>query len=309
MITSIFEKTKSVNFIILILVFTVMYLIKIILRIQNDQVFLIKDSLLTYFGFIVLGVLINYISKKFYVTGRNHYVLFVFLVFLLYIPSVLVDYKVTWSVIALAFVFFKLLSIKNQTRIREQLLDVSLITSFSLLFNFWNVLLIGLLYSSIILFLQKKYKFLLIPIVGFLTAQVFVYIYHVIFEINILETFSSSYFLIDFDIQNYFDSVYHNISFALVSTYFIFFLWHILFKFKKYPAEFQNHVSLFLITILFTTLIFVFSSNKSNNLMLYTMLPMSFIGANLIDSHKVRWVKELNLSLMFFIGVIMFFLS
>jgi hypothetical protein len=53
--------------------------------------------------------------------------------------------------------------------------------------------------------------------------------------------------------------------------------------------------------------IYIFSPNKSNDLLIYSFAPLSILGANMFEKFEDSIYKEVSLYLLFAVGLFFFF--
>ncbi|WP_405411504.1 DUF6427 family protein [Maribacter sp. Asnod1-A12] len=169
MITSIFEKTKPVNFIIL-LVFLFLFYWSVqfyLLDFALDDIEIVPSlgilSLLLFSVFIV-----DFVVKRNKLTRTNSFAILFFTLLFVVFPETLIDNKAIFTSFFLLLAMRRLLSIKSLKNIKLKIFDAGLWICISSIFYEWALLYLLLVFAAIFIYEPKNIRnWLVIISVGF----------------------------------------------------------------------------------------------------------------------------------------------
>ena len=290
MITSVFSKSKPINFMlctILIFVYFVMYLF------SSDKTFVLDMLTLEVpIVFLLLFSLfmIDFIIKKNNFTQQNDFTLLFVTIFIGLFPDIFAHLEIVCVYILVLLSFRRIISLRTLNSVKQKLFDASLYIALAVLFDSWMILYLFIIYLSIVVYVSNDYRNWLVPIVSFL-GILFIYIVFLYFtDKNIL---TSPLFQFDLKI-NYSTTAYrrillHVLILLLFSINFvIFFL-----KFKSYSS--QKKTSFLLIkTLFFIGAIYVlFVKKNMPNTEILLLFPVAISMANLLENIANRRISDL----------------
>ncbi|MDH3698484.1 MAG: hypothetical protein OEQ81_07445, partial [Flavobacteriaceae bacterium] len=170
MISSVFGKTKPVNYIILLAFLFVLYwYVQLFLfRLNYDSTSLIIQGLIS--GLLLFTViLVNFIVRRNQINESNSYaILFYVLLFVLF-PEVVSDNDAILCSLFVLLAARRLLSIRTLKNVPQKVYDASIWIIISSFFYDWAILFMILAFLSIYFYAPKSIKNWLIPLVAFLT--------------------------------------------------------------------------------------------------------------------------------------------
>ena len=159
MISSIFGKTKPVNFVILFSFILLIYPISIVFVLNRDI-----SSLHPIKEIIVLAVLLfsvfimDFIVKRNKLTKNNSYTILFFSMLLMVFPATLGDSNAIFCNLFLLLAIRRILSIKSLKNIRLKIFDASLWILVGSLFYDWGILFMVLVLSAIFIYEPKNIR-------------------------------------------------------------------------------------------------------------------------------------------------------
>jgi hypothetical protein len=108
---------------------------------------------------------------------------------------------------------------------------------------------------------------------------------------------------------DYFTNNYQNLALSIYATIALFFVVSLLMSLSSRPiilqASYKKIVSAFVIGVG----VFLLSSHKSNDLLIFTIAPLSMMATSHIESAQIRWQREIVLGAVIIGGLILFFLQ
>jgi hypothetical protein len=176
MISSIFGKTKPINYIILLVfLFLFYWSAHLFLFVQTE----LSQELLYKMGFLILLMfsifLVDFILKRNKLTKTNSFAILFFTMLMVVFPEVLRDGNAIWCNVFLLLAARRLLSIKSMKNIKVKIYDASLWIAVASLFYDWAILYMVLVFIAIYLYDPKNGRNWLVPFTGFFTVAMISY--------------------------------------------------------------------------------------------------------------------------------------
>lgn len=303
-LSSIFGKTKPINFVLVFAYMLIFFLISFFFYLDGDHSlwsFLKKTGSL---GLLIFSVfLIDFISKKNNLSRNNSYVILLFVLLISMFPQALLFENSIFSNCFVLLAARKCLSMKSKIDMKRKIFDASFWIGIATLFCNWSILVLILVYITIIFYDAKDYKNWLIPIIAFLTVGVLTTTYLVL-------TDTISYFreLLVFDIYlrivavtdvNYLIPFIFIMSIGLISLL-AFFI-----KIKAKTSKTQTSIFLVTILLIIAIAIALLSGNRGGSEFLFIAFPMAVIVTNYLELIVREWYKEVILWIFFLMPMLL----
>jgi len=307
MIASLFSKTRPINYaFIFIMLFFCFFLYQI--QVPNES--FNTNTLFSKIGVLLLVFfsffLVNFISLKNALTQNDNYAILLYLVFILLFPSVLNDSKIVVSNVFLLLALRRLISLKTLSSSKEKIFDASFWIFLSAIFHFWSILYILLVFISIVFHSGKDYKNWILPFVSFFC----VWILYIATSLILYDNYSinKAVFEVSF---NFFDfkNSYENMTLAAFVSISVLFFASQTIDYQNKPLNMQSSYKQIYFAFILSIGIYVFSANKSNDLLLYSFAPLSILGANMFEKMENSIYKEVSLYLLLGVGLFFFFVQ
>jgi hypothetical protein len=295
MLANFFSKSKPVNFIIIIVLFLIYYVLNTFIYRSTARNFEMLLVLPLYLGVFFL---FNFIISKNRLTKEDSYAFLLFVVGLGCLPLLNVSYVVLIKYILLFLFFRRIYSLRTPGLVYEKLFDSGFWLGVLFLESSEYVLYLFLLFAALLLFVKVTFRTLVIPIVGFLTPLFLFFTYH--FYVDTLDDFYQLFdigFTLDFNNYNssfygvYF-SVFGLITFiaVLLRSSSLFFVSN---RFKKRWSLLLLHLltalgSLFLVEV------------KDGTELIAVLIPSTMVIANWIQSVERKII--INIVLLLFLA-------
>lgn len=307
MIASLFSKTRPINYaLVLIMLFSCFFLYQFQVPTVNFTTGDLFSKIIVFLLLLLSFFLVNFISLKNALTQNDNYAILLFLVFILLFPSVLNNIKIVLSNVFLLLALRRLISLKTLSSSKEKIFDASFWIFFSAIFHFWSILYIILVFISIIFHSGKEYKNWILPFVSFLC----VWILYIATSLFLFGNYSinKAVFQVSF---NFFDfkDVYQNIALSVFVSISVLFFASQTIDYQNKPLNMQSSYKQVYFAFLLALGIYVFSANKSNDLLLYTFAPLAILGANMFEKMENSIYKEVSLYLLLGVGLFFFFVQ
>jgi hypothetical protein len=305
MLASVFNKSRPVNYILIfagLVFFYFLYVFKDTAW-TNDywQIALKSALLLVLAGSLFLA---NFITRKNNLSKANTYAMFLFLVFLVLFPTIMVNIRIIISSFFLLLALRRLISLQSLITPKEKIFDASFWIFAAAVFHFWSIIYIGLVFISIIFHVSRDYRNWLIPFIAFMGVSIIylmggLMIGHGFFD-NMLDQVRISF---DF---TYFENIYQNIALAIFAAIAVLFAFPYSYSITSKPLNLQSSHKKILFSFFIGVAIYVLSAHKNNSFLAFTFAPLAVMGANYIESQENVWVKEIGLSLITGIAICLF---
>jgi hypothetical protein len=308
MITSFFKKSTPLNYSLLIismLFFFFFYQFKL----ENGI-----NSLLLFFnktGYLLLIAtsffIINFVVKKNNLTKDSNYAAFFYLIFLLFSPSIFNNPKLLVANFFLLLALRRLISLQTLKFPKEKIFDATFWILMASIFQFWAVLFILVVYASIVFHVSRDYRNWLIPFVSFFVFMVVFTLFSLFFESNLIENYIHS---AGFDLKmNFFKNSFQNVALSMYSVIVVFFWVPMLFATANRPLNIQASFKKLLLSLLISVLVFLFSPNKSIDLLMFSFFPLAALAASFIEYNNSKIQKEIVLFGCLIMGLTAYFLQ
>ena len=207
MLANFFSKSKPVNFILIIVLFLIYYVLD---NFIYRSVAINLEILIAIPLFLGMFFLYNFIISKNRLTKEDSYAFLLFVVGLGCLPQLNVAYIVLVKYILLFLFFRRIYSLRTLKSVYEKLFDSGLWLGVLFLISPEHVLYLFLLFAAVLLFIKITFRTIVIPILGFLTPVFLFFTYH--FYVDTLADFYQL-----FDIKYTLDFNLYNASFYVVS--------------------------------------------------------------------------------------------
>jgi hypothetical protein len=298
MITSLFKKSTPINF-----AFVFLMLLFFFLTTQFHQVgtffsfgFLAKKTILfiTILACFFTG---NFIIKKNGLSKDSAFTILFYLLLLLFFPSVMNNSKLFLANFFILLALRRLFSLQTSKSQKEKIFDASLWVFVASLFHFWSILFIILVFISILFHTARDYRTWFLPFIAFFVSMVVLYFFDLVFDFNnvgILIANSVS----DFEI-NYFINNYQNLALSLFAPISLFFIANLGLTISNRPIILHSTYKKIIAAFFIGLLVFVFSPNKSNEILIFTFAPLAFAMTIFVETTQSKAKTEL-----FFLAVV-----
>lgn len=306
MLASVFNKSRPINYAligVLLVFFYFAYLFKDTYWTEYTYLIFQKVGLFLLLAFSVF--LVNFITRKNTLSKDNTYAMFLFMMFLVLFPTILVNTKIIISNFFLLLALRRLISLQSLITPKEKIFDASFWIFMAALFHFWCIIYIVLVFISIIFHVSRDYRNWIIPFIAFF-AMVSMYIMIVLLFGNELFYDLFAEMRISFDFT-YFENIYQNLALAVFSSIAVLFAVAQVGMLSSKPLNLLSSYKKIIFSFLIGVGIYVLSADKNNSFLAFTFAPLAIMGANFLESQKVKWIRESILGIIVGITVFLFF--
>ncbi len=303
MISSIFGKTKPINFIIVLsFLFLTYWVVHFFLFDKAYDTFELVLQVL-YFGVLAFSIfVVDFIVKRNKITAANSFAILFYALLILVFPETLADSNAIFCSLFLLLATRRLISIRSLKNIKLKIFDATLWVMVSSLFYEWAVLYLILIFLAIYIYEPKNVRNWMVPFAGIFT--VFMIAYCVLILANQPEFLVHHYeFQFDFNVTYF--SKWIN-STKLVS-YVLLTIFAIIFAFLKLgKAGLGQIVTMRLIGFSFVLglILKILTSSADAHPIMVTFFPASIFISNYVESIKKPNIKEVVLIVSIFVPLL-----
>jgi hypothetical protein len=306
MITSVFKKSTPLNFSLVVILMLVFFLIY---QFQDlswaNSLFLILKKVILFCILLASVFVTNFIVKKNGLSKDSTYTVFFYFLLLLFFPSVLENSNLIIANFFILLALRRLISLQSLKASKEKIFDASLWIFLATLFHFWSIIFILLVFISIIFHVSRDYRNWFLPFIAFFTTAIIFLLYAAVFNVNVIEYISRSV-TVDFRID-YFTNNYQNAAFSIYATIALFFVISMFATLSNRPqllhVSFKKIIASFFIGLI----IFLISSHKSNDLLLFTFAPLAIMATTHIEIVQLKLKQEIVLFVFILCSLFAFF--
>lgn len=291
MISSIFERTNPLNFIILFLYLILFLLLRQVLAsnfvLDTAMIFHLLECSAVVFLCVIM---VDFIVRKNELTQRNSYALFFFVLLFCLFPLIFKQLNVLLAQFFLLLAYRRLISIRSNKDVEIKIFDATLWMLVATYFFNWSLLFIILVFGAMFLYKKNDYRNMLIPFVALFVLAVLGFTYF--YLTDQLEQMTK---LIDFEfnfiVEKYSDMRY------LVPLLFLVIMggWAcVMFAFKKQSKSFKTRVPgiLLVMALIIAVVVMVVSEVSNTSELLFVLFPLAVIQAKYVERIKTGWLKE-----------------
>lgn len=296
MISSIFDKRKPVN-IIIIVIYLLLYV-----TISRYLLWHTEVSLATVLSDLRVAAMllftlfwVDFIDRKNSLSRNNTYVLLLFSLSFMLFPQLFADEVILLTHIFMLLAIRRILSLNSGSNVKQKIFDAALWISIAALLYSWAAVYFITLYMAIILYTKRSYKNWGVPGFAVLAVLILRYTWFIWFENG---TWSSFHTLFTFKIQSaYLTYNPTNYFIPFVFLTFMGFIATFSYGIRAVKKRTLKQATGFLIIIALLTGVgmVLFFGNTHKTTLLFTVFPFSVLFANYLVRRKKKWIRELLL--------------
>lgn len=306
MISSVFRKSTPLNFsLVLILMLFFFFIYQIQDLSWTNSLFLIIKKIILFCIVIASVFTANFIVKKNGMSKDSAYTVFFYFLFLLFFPSVLDNLNLIVANFFVLLALRRLISMQSLKASKEKIFDASLWIFLAALFHFWSIIFIVLVFISIIFHVSRDYRNWVLPFIAFFIAGILFMLYATLFNINVTEYVNAGV-KTTFEI-NYFTNNYQNGALSIYATIALFFVVSMFSTLSSRPQILQTSFQIIIASFFIGAVIFLISSNKSNDLLVFTFAPLAIMTTSHIEVPQIKLKQEMVLFVLIACSLFAFF--
>lgn len=297
MITTIFSKSKPINFLIVFCILLLSFFILGFKFTENLSInYGLGEKIAKFLGAYFSVLILHFIVVKNGLSQQNNIELLVVALFFLAVPQSFISLKLIVSNVFILLALRRMISVRSKKEIIKKLFDSGFLIGLASVFYFWAILFFPLIIISLLFFSESKAKYYLIPVFGLATLVIILSAISVIFYDDIFSIFPQR---IDFS----FNYTAYN-SFQLIGAITIllsFGLWSSVFylaDIKKKMRSYRPSYKIMFVACTLASAIIIITPNKNGSELLFLFAPLSVIIMNYIETITDNWFKNTFLLLL-----------
>ncbi len=247
----------------------------------------------------------NFISKKNGLSKDSSYTILFYFLFILFFPSVLDNINLIFANFFILLAVRRLISLQSLTASKEKIFDASLWIFVASLFHFWCIFFIVLVFISIMFHVARDYRNWILPFIAFFAVGIIFVLFSLVFNINAFEYIDRSV-KTSFEI-NYFTNNYQNAALSIYTTVALFFVISMIATLSSKPLVLHSSFKKIIATFFIGVIIFLVSSNKSNDILIFTMAPLAMMATSHIEMPQRKLKQEMVLFVLIVCSLFAFF--
>jgi len=307
MIASVFNKSKPINFVIVIIITFLACLLVFIKDEDKEFSIVLLVELMGVFLVTVFSIfLMNFIVAKNKLTEQSSYHILLYSLFLALLPTALISLNLLLSNVFVLLALRRLISLRTQKDIKKKLFDASLWIGVATIFYFWAIFFFALIFIALFLYSDNKIKDWIISFTGILTVLLLSICYNLI-KYNSLEHLVNFLPNFNFDLNSY-NSIQLIVSITIVLSFSI---WSTIFYLRVIRSKlkiFKPPHKIIVATLIISLAVIVFSHQRTTGEFLFIFTPLAIITSNYIESIHEKWVKEMFLVVLVLCPIVISFL-
>lgn len=308
MFTSLFRKSTPLNYALVIIAVTVfffMYQVGHVSQGKGITDFLVKLGLLV----VIFASLFtaNFIVKKNTISRDSAYTVVFYLMFLVFFPSMLNNPNMLLSNFFILLALRRLVSLHSLKASKEKIFDASLWIFVAALFHFWAILFIVLVFISILFHVSRDYRNWILPFIACAVILAMFFLYAFAVDDTVVADFIAK-MQTNFSID-YFTDQKQNIAISAYAAVALFFTASMVFTLGHRPLQLQSSYKKIIASFFIGVIIFLISPVKSNDLLIFTIAPLSFMATATIEYKPPTIKEDIIIAIVVICGMFLFFLQ
>lgn len=240
--------------------------------------------------------LVNFTVKKNNLTKNSSYTILFFLLFLLIFPSIFNNSNLLFANFFLLLALRRLISLQTLKAPKEKIFDASMWIFIASLFHFWCILFILLVYISIFFHVSRDFRNWLLPFLAFFATAVIFLFSALVFDktwiIHIINQTQTNFEL------DYFTNNYQNNALSFFVLIGLYFLLSMIFSMTSKPLILQASYKKMIFGFLIGITIFLISPEKSNEMLVFTFMPLSVMCTTNVEYSQSKIYQEVILLIL-----------
>ena len=308
MLSNYFKNSKPIQNVFLFILFFTLFLSYSIAKIYINSSWII--IFFTIINFILLTgtvIIIKIMMNELNLSRSSNYFAILFIAFLCFFPGAMLNINLVIATFLSTFSMYRFLKIDFSKGSKLSIFDACLFLFTAVIFHFWVIV-----YSILIVFAtfrnyKKNNNIFLVPLVAFLTVCVLFLFFSLLINpdwtknVVKLSNISFNY--------NYFETIYTRLSISFYFSIAIIMLIIMVLQLVKKPLLVQTALKKVIFWFVLAILIYVFAPVKSNDILLFSCIPLIIITSNLIEYSKDKILKNIILITILFFGLLFFTLQ
>lgn len=305
MITSLFRKSTPVNYLLVMLMVVMAYVLFLsdkpyvtgFMPVLGQQIVLLLILLATLF-------ISNFISTKNGLSKQAAYTLLFSGLWLMCFPGLFLRPNLIFANFFILLAIRRLVSLHSPKSTKQKIFDASLWICVATLYHFWSVLFIALVFVSIFFHVSRDYRNWLLPFLAFFAIGTLFFAYDFWREADLLQHLINQS-KVDTSL-GYFADTNQNAVFATYSVIVLFYLVSFGVSLPGRPQQYQSSYKKVVAAFFIAAAIFVISPFKTNELLVYTFTPMAIMASSDVEFARSQFRREFTIALTIVAALVLY---
>jgi hypothetical protein len=303
MITSVFKKSKPINFTFV----SLSVLLAVLLGYFKYNVSGgFGESSIVFFTSIFTVLVLYFIVSKNKLSVDCNYEIVLFGLFLLALPQVLQDVYVVIANLLILLAIRRILSLRSQKNVIKKVFDASLLIALASLFSFWTILFFPVVFFGLFLYSHRRVHYWLVPFLGFAAVLIIVMCSSGIFKDDFF-----AFIQIPTKVSFNYNSYNHLQFIVFITLLLSFSIWSSIFFLKAIKIKKKESKIAYKIIVIISVLAFVvmlISPEKNGSEFLFLIAPVVVLISSYIEVIDDKWFKELFVFMLIVIPFVLLIL-
>ncbi|MCX2838518.1 DUF6427 family protein [Salinimicrobium sp. MT39] len=291
MLTSFFSNSRPINFIVVAVYIFIFYLFANLQALFSAPFWVIWQEVGMFLILVLSVFILNFISGRNELTGRNAYKSILFAGFLCMFSAALQNNDVIIANLFLLLALRRILSLKSQRETVKKIFDATFWIGVASLFYFWSILFLFVVYFGLLVHVGHRFKNWLVPVAALLALL------SIVTSVDLLIT-DTFYTLADWTQAINLDfEQYRNLSLLIPSAFlFALTLWSSFFYvliIQKASANAKSSLFIILLCAGVALTVGVLAPTKNGSELMFFFAPLAIMVTNYFQSMKDQWFKEM----------------
>ncbi|MCL5127271.1 DUF6427 family protein [Algibacter sp. L4_22] len=298
MITSIFSKSKPINFIIVFFITLLAFIVgRLGLPTEEVTTLLVLEEFGLFCVCYVSILLVNFIVSKNSLSGKSNYEILLFSLFLFSLTQTTSNINILFSNFFVLLGLRRVISLRSQIQMNKKLFDAAFWFAIAALFYFWAILFFILILVSLALYNDIKVNHWFIPFTGVGAVFVITSAVSIVYYDSFFDTFKSLP-EVSFNFNSY-NSASYIIAITILLSFGIWSSFYYIKSIKEKKKAFRVSFKSILLSAIIGSAIVVLSPIKDGSEFLFVFAPLAIVIANYIEIIEENWFKETFLAILF----------
>jgi hypothetical protein len=290
MITSIFNKSRPINYILVFFILLLAFLISVFK--YFEETFSWYNVVHLFFNFLLVLITVfalNFIVTKNILTKDNTFALFIVSIYILLVPQVFFSTKLLLSNLFILLAIRRLVSLSSQKNTIKKLVDSGILIALASVFYIWSVWFLILPIIAVYLHSENRINYWLIPFIGALSVGVISFAIYLLNPIWFNTNISMEG--LNYDFTNY-NSLQIITALTLIFGLGVWFSFSYVPSIKKRKRIKWPAYKLVFFYLCISVIVFFFKADKVISEFVMMSVPFAIVAANYFQKTSDKWFKN-----------------
>lgn len=308
MFSNYFLKPRPIQNVFLIILFLTVYCIYCIFNISENAsgIFILK-VVLNFFLLLGTAYVLKLLLNELNLTKDSNFYAYLFIIFICFNPSFVLDINIVLSVFLSTFGMYRFLKIDFSAGSKMSIFDACLFVFTAAIFEFWVIIYSVLIVYATLRNYKRNSNIFFVPLLALLTVSILFLFFSLLISPEWTEILlKKSNVSFEYEL---FDNVYSRITISFYYSILFIILLLAIFQLVAKPLLVQSTIKKILFWLFLSILVYVLTSNKSNNLLIFSSIPLIILCSNFIEFSRDKILKEFVLITISILGIVFFILQ